>query len=74
MAKRRFIHVERAGDGVRSAVESYSPEDTEKAEPFTDLLYDELTKIHGFSDSLSSAGSGIKDALEGLFDGLTDNK
>ncbi len=64
-------NVERAREGIKAAVGAYSPEDTEKAEPFTDLIYSELEKTHGFSDSLSSAGEGIKDALGGLLDGIT---
>ena len=64
-------NVERAGEGIKAAVGAYSPEDTEKAEPFTNLIYSELEKTHGFSDSLSSAGEGIKDALGGLLDGIT---
>jgi len=67
-------NVERAGDGIKDAVGAYSPEDTEKAEPFTDLLYSELEKTHGLSDSLSSAGEGIKDALGGLLDSFSGEK
>ena len=58
----------RSEEGVADAIKDYSPESSNKIEPFAELIYDKLEKTSRAADH--SGGNGFFDAFDEMLDDL----